>query len=93
MKGIEGRNFEMLNAEKYKNEILEKLNIHNDFAITEENKRIKSCAGTGCSKCLFNVTGESCTSAMTRWLLSEYKEPTPIKDVLKNCEVVEDAEE
>lgn len=61
--------------------------------VLEENKRIKSCAGTGCSKCLFNVTGESCTSAMTRWLLSEYKEPTPIKDVLKNCEVVNDAEE
>ena len=68
----------MLNAEKWKKEILEKLNIHNDFAIAEEDKRIKSCASTGCSKCLFNVTEESCTSAMTRWLLSEYKEPVKL---------------
>lgn len=60
----------MLNAEKYRNQILEILNTHNDFAITKAEKRIRACAGTNCSECLFNVKGISCTGAMIKWLLS-----------------------
>lgn len=61
----------MLNAEKYRNQILEILNTHNDFAITKADKRIRACAGTNCSECLLNVKGISCTGAMIKWLLSD----------------------
>lgn len=61
----------MLNAEKYRNQILEILNTHNDFAITKADKRIRACAGTNCSECLLNVKGISCTVAMIKWLLSD----------------------
>lgn len=61
----------MLNGEKYRNQILEILNTHNDFAITKADKRIRACAGTNCSECLLNVKGISCTGAMIKWLLSD----------------------
>lgn len=61
----------MLNGEKYRNQILEILNTHNDFAITKADKRIRACAGTNCSECLLNVKGMSCTGAMIKWLLSD----------------------
>lgn len=154
----------MLNAEKYKNEILEKSNVVFDFSISKDRHTIEKCLGV-CDNCIFCNIGEHCSNVKVKWLLSEYKEPiklskleydileylsdntkhmyivrdgngniclydaepkksgngdwwvgrgahgmvmfdklfqfikwedstpTPIKDVLENCEVVEDAEE
>lgn len=54
MKGIEGRNFKMLNAEKYKDEILTLLNKKQGFAIKPDNPTvIRNCNDLICTKCLF----------------------------------------
>lgn len=65
----------MLNAEKYKKEILEVMNNGHDFSVNEQNNKIKMCCVTNCAECLFNIRKTSCSSAMTKWLLSEYKAP------------------
>lgn len=152
----------MINAEKFKKEILAMMDKNDRFAIDNKNV-LRKCVDLKCSECLF---GEGlCYFERMKWLLSEHKEPikvskleydilkylsdntvhmyivrdgngniclydaepkksgngdwwvgrgahgmvmfdklfqfikwedstpTPIKDVLKNCEVVEDAEE
>lgn len=65
----------MINAEKYKDEILEVMNNGRDFSVNEQNNKIKMCCVTNCAECLFNIRKTSCSSAMTKWLLSEYKAP------------------
>lgn len=153
----------MLNAERFKKEILEKSNVVFDFSISKDRHTIEKCLGV-CDNCIFCNIGEHCSNVKVKWLLSEYKEhvkltrfeqdilkyilektqyrfivreksdniyiykrkpkkgigawdsstgmlnlnifinlfpfikwedstPTPIKEVLENCEVVEDAEE
>lgn len=77
MKGIEGRNFEMLNAEKYKNEILEKSNVVFDFSISKDRHTIEKCLGV-CDNCIFCNIGEHCSNVKVKWLLSEYKEPVKL---------------
>ena len=66
----------MLNAEKFRKEILEVMNNGHDFSVNEQNNKIKMCCVTNCAECLFNIRKASCSSAMTKWLLSEYKEPS-----------------
>ena len=77
----------MLNAEKYRDEILEVMNNGHDFSVNEQNNKIKMCCVTNCAECLFNIRKASCSSAMTKWLLSEYKEPIELSrleyDILK----------
>lgn len=67
----------MLNAERYKNEILEKSNVVFDFSISKDRHTIEKCLGV-CDNCIFCNMGEHCSNVKVKWLLSEYKEP-PVK--------------
>lgn len=64
----------MLNAEKYKNEILEKSNVVFDFSMSKDKHAIKKCLGV-CEDCFFHEAGDHCSNIKVKWLLSEYKEP------------------
>lgn len=76
----------MLNAEKYKNEILEKSNVVFDFSISKDRHTIEKCLGV-CDNCIFCNMGEHCSNVKVKWLLSEYKEPVKLTrfeyDILK----------
>ena len=76
----------MLNAEKYKNEILEKSNVVFDFSISKDRHTIEKCLGV-CDNCIFFNMGEHCSNVKVKWLLSKYKEPVKLTrfehDVLK----------
>lgn len=83
----------MLNVEKYIVKILEVPNC--DFAFNKRDRKIIKCDTKFCKECLFNpknrkVDEPSCNVAKLKWLVSEYKEPTSIQEVLSNCEVIED---
>lgn len=67
----------MLNAEKYKNEILEKSNVVFDFSISKDRHTIEKCLGV-CDNCIFCDMGEHCSNVKVKWLLSEYKEPVKL---------------
>lgn len=67
----------MLNAEKYKNEILEKSNVVFDFSISKDRHTIERCLGV-CDNCIFCNMGEHCSNVKVKWLLSEYKEPVKL---------------
>lgn len=77
----------MLNAEKYKKEILENSNVVSDFSMSKDKHAIKKCLGV-CGDCFFHDLGDHCSNIKVKWLLSEYKEP-PVKvskleyDILK----------
>lgn len=79
----------MINAEKFRKEILENLNKDPLISVNKHNHEIEECTADNCLKCLFNVMrgNKSCFSAMLRWLLSEYKEPIKLTkleyDILK----------
>lgn len=79
----------MINAEKFRKEILENLNKDPLISVNKHNHEIEECTADNCLKCLFNVMrgNKSCFSAMLRWLLSEYKEPIKLSrleyDILK----------
>ena len=75
----------MINAEKFKKEILAMMDKNDRFAIDNKNV-LRKCVDLKCSECLF---GEGlCYFERMKWLLSEYKEP-PVKvskleyDILK----------
>lgn len=76
----------MLNAERYKNEILEKSNVVFDFSISKDRHTIEKCLGV-CDNCIFFNMGEHCSNVKVKWLLSKYKEPVKLTrfehDVLK----------
>lgn len=68
----------MLNAEKYRDEILAVTNNHEHFAIKADNPTvIMGCNDfEQCRGCLFdNSNNGTCSSNKMKWLLSEYKEP------------------
>lgn len=67
----------MLNAEKFKKEILENLGTDSLISFNKRNHKIEACTANQCLKCLFNAMrgNKSCYNAMLKWLLSEYKEP------------------
>lgn len=67
----------MLNAEKYKNEILEKSNVVFDFSVSKDRHTIEKCLGV-CDNCIFCNIGEHCSNVKVKWLLSEYKEPVKL---------------
>lgn len=71
----------MINAEKFRKEILENLNKDPLISVNKHNHEIEECTADNCLKCLFNVMrgNKSCFSAMLRWLLSEYKEPVKLR--------------
>lgn len=70
----------MLNAEKYKNEILEKSNVVFDFSISKDRHTIEKCFGV-CDNCIFCNMGEHCSNVKVKWLLSEYKEPVKVSSL------------
>lgn len=70
----------MLNAEKYKNEILEKSNVVFDFSISKDRHTIEKCLGV-CDNCIFCNIGEHCSDVKVKWLLSEYKEPVKLTEL------------
>ena len=76
----------MLNAEKYKKEILENSNVVSDFSMSKDKHVIKKCLGV-CDDCFFHEAGDHCSNIKVKWLLSEYKEPVKLArfehDVLK----------
>ena len=69
----------MLNAEKYKKEILDIIEGGHCFAVSKDKQNIvRSCVGIRCETCIFNEEekyGYGCDYLRIRWLLSEYKEP------------------
>lgn len=67
----------MLNAERFKKEILEKSNVVFDFLISKDRHTIEKCLGV-CDNCIFCNMGEHCSNVKVKWLLSEYKEPVKI---------------
>ncbi len=74
----------MLNAEKYRDEILEfiskKGTMHFSFKKDNVNK-FGQCCETNCDYCSLyseNSTKEPCTIKRIKWLLSEYKEPVKL---------------
>ena len=64
----------MLNAEKYREEILENSNVVSDFSMSKDKHAIKKCLGV-CEDCFFHDLGDHCSNIKVKWLLSEYKEP------------------
>lgn len=77
----------MLNAERFKNEILEKSNVVFGFSISKDRHTIEKCLGV-CDNCIFFNIGEHCSNVKVKWLLSEYKEHVKLTrfehDVLKH---------
>lgn len=77
----------MLNAERFKKEILEKSNVVFDFSISKDRHTIEKCLGV-CNNCIFCNIGEHCSNVKVKWLLSEYKEYVKLTrfehDVLKH---------
>lgn len=64
----------MLNAERFKKEILENSNVVSDFSMSKDKHAIKKCLGV-CDDCFFHEAGDHCSNIKVKWLLSEYKEP------------------
>lgn len=55
----------MLNAERYKNEILEKSNVVFDFSISKDRHTIEKCLGV-CDNCIFCNIGEHCSNVKVK---------------------------
>lgn len=76
----------MLNAEKFRKEILENSNVVFDFSMSKDKHTIKKCLGV-CDDCFFHDLGDHCSNIKVKWLLSEYKEPIKLSkleyDILK----------
>lgn len=67
----------MLNAERFKEEILKNSNVVFDFSMSKDKHTIKKCLGT-CDDCFFHEAGDHCSNIKVKWLLSEYKEPVKL---------------
>lgn len=67
----------MLNAERFKKQILEKSNVVFDFSISKDRHTIEKCLGV-CDNCIFCNMGEHCSNVKVKWLLSKYKEPVKL---------------
>lgn len=67
----------MLNAERFKKEILENSNVVFDFSMSKDKHAIKKCLGV-CDNCIFYDMGDHCSNIKVKWLLSEYKEPVKL---------------
>ena len=76
----------VLNAEKFRKEILENSNVVFDFSMSKDKHTIKKCLGV-CDDCFFHDLGDHCSNIKVKWLLSEYKEPIKLSkleyDILK----------
>lgn len=70
----------MLNAEKYREEILENSNVVSDFSMSKDKHTIKKCLDA-CDDCFFHEVGDHCSNIKVKWLLSEYKEPVKLTEL------------
>ena len=82
----------MLNAEKFKDELLEILSENRYIEVDKYDRKIRKCTGNNCPNCMFGITAlgkgrDSCSIAAMLWLVSEYKEPIKLSkleyDILK----------
>ena len=82
----------MLNAERFRNELLEILSENRYIEVDKYDRKIRKCTGNNCPKCMFGITAlgkgrDSCSIAAMLWLVSEYKEPIKLSkleyDILK----------
>ncbi|WP_418220974.1 hypothetical protein [Catenibacterium sp.] len=77
----------MINAEKYRDEILAVTNKHEYFALKADNPTVITRCNNleQCRGCLFD--NGTCSSEKMKWLLSEYREPVKLtrfeQDILK----------
>lgn len=77
----------MINAEKFRKELLELSNQNIAFAVRKENQNavVRCDSIKSCTDCLFGRG--RCSVNSTKWLLSEYKEPVKLSkleyDILK----------
>lgn len=70
----------MLNAERYRDEILALTSKDNTFAVSINAPNVvRDCVGLKCENCIFDY-GDDCTCNFPRmkWMLSEYKEPIKV---------------
>lgn len=75
----------MINAEKYKDQLLKFVEENHDslFGLDKNSEPI-SCTVSRCNNCQFGfkknnyIEGYSCSAAKIKWLLSEYKEPVKL---------------
>lgn len=82
----------MLNAEKWKKEILDITEGGYYFAVSKDRQNIaRSCDGLKCENCIFDEEDDhdcGCNFSRMKWLLSEYKEPITLTrleyDILKH---------
>ena len=81
----------MLNAEKWKKEILDITEGGYYFAVSKDRQNIaRSCDGLKCKNCIFDEEDDhdcGCNFSRMKWMLSEYKEPIKLTrleyDILK----------
>lgn len=66
----------MLNAERFRNEILDITEGGYYFAVSKDRQNIaRSCDGLKCENCIFDEGNDcGCNFSRMKWLLSEYKE-------------------
>lgn len=80
----------MLNAEKWKKEILDITEGGYYFAVRKGRQNIaRSCDGLNCEECIFDEEEDcGCSFSRMKWMLSEYKEPIKLSrleyDILKH---------
>ena len=82
----------MINAERFKEEILNITNDYFDLAVNKNNPNgVSKCGSFPCADCMFSKSEDGkarCTKNRMNWLLAEYKGP-PVKvskleyDILK----------
>lgn len=68
----------MLNAEKFRDEILEIIRLKRHWSFDLSKNTVSKCNDTYCHNCLFKG---NCTVKRYEWMLSEYKEPPILDDV------------
>lgn len=72
----------MLNAEKWKKEILDITEGGYYFAVSKDRQNIaRSCDGLKCENCIFDEEDDhdcGCNFSRMKWMLSEYKEPIKV---------------
>lgn len=72
----------MLNAEKWKKEILDITEGGYYFAVSKDRQNIaRSCDGLKCENCIFDEEDDrdcGCNFSRMKWMLSKYREPVKI---------------
>lgn len=75
----------MINAERYRNEILNIINDDYSLAVNKNNPNgVSKCGSFPCADCMFSKkeNGKArCTRNKMHWLLSEYKEPVKVSSL------------